>query len=245
MYFSARRIIRAINGELTNFYRPIIDNITNAVGGCMVSPRWLNPSKGVCSPEELLGQVDKLGLTEICVRQLFSIMLNDLFTFDFQSPGAFLLMMSISPALILSPSFRIYLLSLNIWLANKGITPVFSVASKAEGFSEAEKDALNDLVGKGISFSMNYTGSHLSETIRPSFFNLNQRELTYDVFESLSSYSYSPLRRAQQKGIRLIAENIDSSYEADLAGKSCVEFLVGDYFGGPMPFELFCCRFLQ
>ncbi|HEC7758868.1 TPA: EAL domain-containing protein [Salmonella enterica subsp. enterica serovar Muenchen] len=247
MYFSARRALRAINDELTNFYQPIIDNITSAVGGCMVSPRWLNPSKGVCSPEELLGQVDKLGLTEVYIRQLLSMMINDLFTFDFQVPGAFLLMISISPALILSPSFRIYLLTLNIWLSNKGITPVFGVSPLAgESFSEAEKNALNDFVDNGVHFSMNYPCHHVPETTPPSFLRVNHRDFSHDFLESLSSsYSYTPLRRAQQKGVKLIAENIDSSCVASIAGKSCVDFLMGEHFGGGMPFDLFRYRFLH
>jgi len=244
--YSAEEVKTALdNDEITAFYQPKIDVMTNEVIGSEALARWYHPREGLVQPISFISVAEKNGLIERLTHAVFNNVINDVKRWK-------------EAGVSLNTSMNIAAVSLgNLELPNElhakvinnGLLPQdFTLEITETGILEKTKCSTEviarlRMLGFGISIDDFGTGHSNLEQLRDYPFSEIKIDQSFIKQAKTDKFARicveTGINLARQLNLKLVAEGVEDSESWDYVAKAGIGIVQGYYIAKPMPGHVF------
>ncbi|QAB16197.1 putative bifunctional diguanylate cyclase/phosphodiesterase [Hydrogenovibrio thermophilus] len=245
------------NGEFELYYQPKISVTTGQVTGAEALIRWIDPNKGVITPDRFIPSAEKSGLMVPLGDWVLETAVRQQIDWKKRGLGDFQVSVNLSPVQLINNHFEE---KLNRLIQESGITPskldVEMTESQFMENSEQNLSLLHAIQQKGISISLDDFGTGYSSLAYLKKFPINTLKIDktfmddYDT-ESGAIFIETIIKIAQTLNLNVVAEGIEHPEQLDYLVKTGCETYQGFFCSRPLPaaeFEKFltmeksCCH---
>lgn len=233
---------RAIfQGEIIPFYQPIVDQKTGRIAGAEVLARWKNPSGTFIYPDAFIPLAEQSGLIVPMTSSLMIQVAKDFIPVSNRLVHPFHISINISTAHMNYPDFINDFKTLVSSFPNGSIHFVVEITER-EPFESLPKlkDILTNLRNNGISVALDDFGTGYS-----NFIYLNELPIDFIKIDRTFVSRITPepdstklidcvISMAEQLNLDIVAEGIETAFQANYLTRKGVSYFQGYYFAKPL-----------
>ncbi|WP_189389078.1 EAL domain-containing protein [Buttiauxella sp. B2] len=235
---------RAIaRGEIVPFYQPIVNSASGKISGFEILARWKQPDSGFISPDIFIPVAEKSGQIIELTHVLMMRVIEDLRTVALYMPEGLHIGINISAAHEHSEEFEYDCLQLLEIFADKKITLVLEITEREPlALTPKGKAMFARLRSHGVLLALDDFGTGYSGISYLNDFCIDYLKIDKSFVRRISPSPDSTLLvdcvidMAKNLSLSLIAEGVETQYQADYLNTKGIQFLQGYYFWRPVPF---------
>lgn len=245
--FFVYELTRGMKGcEFVPYVQPIVDAQTSKLCGMEVLMRWQHPTAGIIGPALFIPQAEVSGLIVPMTSQMMKQVAATLSACQEPLPAHFHVGINVSSAHFAS---RVLIDDCQAFLAQfpaESVILMLELTERELLHNDAQTQRLfHELSAMGVQFALDDFGTgHASLVYLKQFhidcIKLDQSFVRQIGLESLSQHIVDNVIELGMKlGMRVIAEGVETSYQADYVRNKGVDYLQGYLFGRPQPINEF------
>jgi sensor c-di-GMP phosphodiesterase-like protein len=234
-------------GEIIPWYQPVVCSRTGDITGAEVLARWKHRTGVYIPPDVFIPQAEQSGLIIPLTRQLMTRAAAELTPIINRLRQPFHLAFNISAAHIRSGQLTVVDFRQFLHTFPKGSILLVAEITEREPFEQSPdlRKVLHELRNEGIQIALDDFGTGYSNLGYLNTLPIDYLKIDRSFVSRLSEEEGSDqliecvIDMARTLGLGLVAEGVETRYQADWLAKHKVDILQGYYFSRALPVEKF------